>query len=297
MIKRYALRSRWTGRFAGLGGLLIVLWMAIAGMQSGKVVNTVPPVPPLPPLPAVVASPSVTVAVARVAPTTRPTREATAVPATATTVPPTDTPAPPAPTDTPVPEPTPPTLPEPEATSTTLPLIVVDTPTRVAAKPADPNLLPNGVRYGDPRPNLPNRIVRVASPNVKLDAPVYEVYVKKKLWEVAEYAAGHHYNSVNPGDGGNIVLNGHNNWRGEVFRYLEDMKVGDLVQVWTLDGKEYHYRVQEIKKLKEAGVPYAQRVKNADVMLPTDHEQLTLITCWPYTTFTHRLIIIATPSE
>lgn len=182
-------------------------------------------------------------------------------------------------------------------------------PTKAASKPSpttvvvrlaptktpDPNLLPNGVRYGDHKPNLPSRIVRVASPNIKLDTPVYEVYVKSNKWEVAEYAAGHHYNSRNPGEGGNIVLNGHNNWKGEVFRYLENTKVGDLIQVWTQAGKEYDYRVTEIKKLKEAGMSMAQRLKNASVMDPTDHEQLTLITCWPYTTFTHRLIIIATP--
>jgi sortase A len=161
----------------------------------------------------------------------------------------------------------------------------------------DPNLLPNGVRYGDHRPDLPSRIVRVASPDVKLDAEVYEVYAIKGEWEVAEYAAGHHYNTLNPGEGGNIVLNGHNNWKGEVFRYLEFLKVGDLIQVWTLDGKEHRYRVSQTMKLKEAGATMEQRIQNGRVMLPTDHEQLTLITCWPYTTYTHRLVIIALPEE
>jgi sortase A len=161
----------------------------------------------------------------------------------------------------------------------------------------DPNLLPNGVRYGDHHPNLPSRIVRVASPDVKLDAEVYEVYAIKGEWEVAEYAAGHHYNTLNPGEGGNIVLNGHNNWKGEVFRYLEFLKVGDLIQVWTLDGKEHRYRVSQTMKLKEAGATMEQRIQNGRVMLPTDHEQLTLITCWPYTTYTHRLVIIALPEE
>lgn len=167
-------------------------------------------------------------------------------------------------------------------------------------KPAntpDPNLLSNGVRYGDHTPNVQGRIVRIASPNIKLDTSVYEVYINRARneWEVADYAAGHSFNSANPGDGGNIVVSGHNNWKGEVFRYLENLKQGDLIQVWTLAGKEYDYRVQVTEKLQEAGVSYAERLKHAAVMDPTAQEQLTLITCWPYTTFTHRLVIIATP--
>jgi sortase A len=170
-------------------------------------------------------------------------------------------------------------------------------PAPPVAKPADPNLLPNGVRYGDPRPNLPDRIVRIASPNVKLNTTVYEVYIDRKanVWEVADYAAGHNYNSANPGEGGNIVLSGHNNWRGEVFRYLEFLKLGDTIQLWTLSGKEYDYRVTNTQKLLDTGVSIAQHIKNAQVMNPTNYEQLTLITCWPYTTYTHRLIITALP--
>lgn len=168
-------------------------------------------------------------------------------------------------------------------------------PTRAARR--DPNILPNGVRYGERTPNLPGRIVRIASPNVKLDTPVYEVYIQKDKWEVADYAGGHHYNSMNPGEGGNIVVSGHNNWRGEVFRYLEFINIGDEINVWTLEGKKYTYRVEELKKLKEKGESYDQRLKNAQVMNPTPYEQLTLITCWPYTTFTHRLIVIARPVQ
>jgi len=168
-----------------------------------------------------------------------------------------------------------------------------------APKPApkDPNLMPNGVRYGDHYPKLPDRIVRIASPNIKLDAKVYEVYAKNGAWEVADYAAGHNYNSANPGEGGNIVLAGHNNWRGEVFRYLEFLKPGNEIDVWTLEGKEYKYKVDNIEKLKEAGATMAERLAHGQVMDPTPFEQLTLITCWPYTTYTHRLIVTAKPMQ
>lgn len=249
---------------------------------------------------------------------------ATAIPATSTALPPSptiatapteeptvqaavvlpDTPEPTLPDFTPVPggaqtavaQPPPP-APKPGVAKTPTPKPAAKPP---AAKPT-PNvpILPNGVRYGDRRPaNLANRITRIASANIKLDAEVYEVYATEKgEWEVAEWAAGHHYNSVNPGDGGNIVISGHNNWKGEVFRYLENLKPGNIIDVWTQDGKKYRYQVKELKKLKEKGATYAQRLKNGEVMKPTADETLTLITCWPYTTFTHRIVVIAKPVE
>jgi sortase A len=136
----------------------------------------------------------------------------------------------------------------------------------------------------------------VAIPSIKVDTGVYEVYGIKGTWEVADYAAGHHYSSRNPGEGGNIVLSGHNNWHGEVFRDLDQLKPGDEIHVWTQAGKEYTYKVRKIDKLKEVGVSYAQRLKNAQVLNDTPKEQLTLISCWPYTTFTHRLVVTADPA-
>lgn len=162
-------------------------------------------------------------------------------------------------------------------------------------KPDGTPILPTGAKYGDHNPNVPGRVVRIVAPSINLDTKVYEVYGINGVWEVAEYAAGHLYSSMNPGEGGNVVLSGHNNWKGEVFRYLENLKSGAEIDLWTQAGKKYVYKVREIDKLKEVGVSYAQRVKNGQVMNNTPQEQLTLITCWPYTTFTHRLIVIADP--
>ncbi len=142
---------------------------------------------------------------------------------------------------------------------------------------------------------MPGRVVRITAPSIKLDTKVYEVYGIKGVWEVADYAAGHHYSTKNPGEGGNIVLSGHNNWRGEVFRYLENLKSGDEIHLWTQSGREYIYRVRETKKLREAGAGMEQRLANGHVMDDTPQEQLTLISCWPYTTYTHRLIVVADP--
>ena len=285
MPKSYAPLVRRYGFIATLAVVIVMALFVLLGMSR----QPVEPPPAPTPLPAATAT-------AESTPTARPT----------STSAPTEAPTPQA-VDTAVPDvlPEPDPEAEPAPTETPEPPVTRNTPTTPASTgkvtrgtpTPDPNILPNGVRYGDHRPDLPSRIVRIASPDVKLDAEVYEVYAIKGAWEVAEWAAGHHFNTPNPGEGGNIVLNGHNNWKGEVFRYLEFAEVGDLIQVWTLDGKEHRYRVSETLKFKEAGVPYEQRVKNGEVMLPTDHERLTLITCWPYTTYTHRLVIVALPED
>jgi sortase A len=226
--------------------------------------------------------------VAAITPVAQPSDTAVSLPPTST-----DTPQP-LPSDTPVVAPTaPPTFTAAPPTAT--PKAGASRPKATATK--DPNIMPNGVRYGDHTPNLPDRIVRIASPNIKLDAKVYEVYAKNGAWEVADYAAGHNYNSMNPGEGGNIVLAGHNNWHGEVFRYLEFLSPGNEIDVWTLEGKEYKYKVQSVQKLLEAGASMAVRIEHGKVMDPTPSEQLTLITCWPYTTYTHRLVVIAKPVQ
>jgi LPXTG-site transpeptidase (sortase) family protein len=38
-----------------------------------------------------------------------------------------------------------------------------------------------------------------------------------------------------------------------------------------------------------------QRVENARWILPSEDERLTLITCWPYESNTHRLVLVAKP--
>ena len=59
--------------------------------------------------------------------------------------------------------------------------------------------------------------------------------------------------------------------------------------------ERYDYVITEFYRLKDTGVSLAQRVANARYMLPTADTRLTLITCWPPTNNTHRLVVIAVP--
>jgi sortase A len=213
-------------------------------------------------------------------------------PPTATLVPPTATPRPAVVVRVP-----PPATPAPRATPT--PRKAVSSGAPKVSTPTPPHkvtVYADVPRFGDPRPKDPHRIVHISSPDVRLDTDVIEVYPQKNgVWGVADYAAGHHWGTAAPGQGGNIVVTGHNNWRGEVFRYLEFMQPGNTIVVTTADGGTWRYVVQQMQKLPEKNVSWNTAMEHAEVMSPTSYERLTLITCWPYTTFTHRLVIFAAP--
>lgn len=154
-----------------------------------------------------------------------------------------------------------------------------------------------------PFPTPAPKPIRIVIPAIKVDAPVVEVgikivYTKKgpqAQWEVAEYAAGHHSTSASPGEGGNIVISGHNNIKGKVFQRLWELKPGDKVLLYNAEGKVFIYEVKKVLLLKEKGVSEEQRRANARYMGPTPDETLTLISCWPPHGNSHRVIVIAKP--
>ena len=105
---------------------------------------------------------------------------------------------------------------------------------------------------------------------------------------------GWHNYSGRLGETKNIVMNGHNNIQGSVFRKLYTLQAGDLVTVSSASYIKV-YQVQEVLKLLERGVSYEQRVQNAQYIQPMNDDRLTLISCWPETNNTHRIIVIAKP--
>lgn len=142
---------------------------------------------------------------------------------------------------------------------------------------------------------------RVLIPSIGVDSQVVQVGlniidhngVLSREWETADYAAGHHDGSANPGQLGNVVISGHNNIQGRVFRLLERIKPDAEVILETATGRRYRYIVREQVIVPETGVSEARRRENAEYMAQTDDARLTLITCWPYWTNTHRVIVVA----
>ena len=149
---------------------------------------------------------------------------------------------------------------------------------------------------------LPNRIV--IQP-IKVDTPVVELgWSSRKAnsgeifseWDVADFAAGWHKNSAVPGEDGNVVLSGHNNIKGSVFRELDQLKRGDPISVWVGDN-EHKYAVDEVLILPEKYATAKQRKSNVRYIEPTKDDRLTLVSCWPRDDNTHRIVVIARPAK
>jgi len=201
--------------------------------------------------------------------------------------------------------PTPAVSPTSAATDATGPLSVVDVAHSMASNP----LLALMGQETDFLANLPVKTVdtpltRLVAESIELDTPVTGVgwteIVRNgtpiRVWTVAEKAAGWHQNSLLPGQGGNIVLSGHHNIRGEVFRHIVDLKIGDTITLYMGD-QPYNYIVNDKFIVKDKGEPEEVRLANARWIGPFEDERVTLITCWPYTNNTHRVIVIAKPTE
>lgn len=149
-------------------------------------------------------------------------------------------------------------------------------------------------------PEIPRRLV---IDKIDLDAPVtiaHSINVNIDDQEVTqflvpeEFAAGWHEGSAPLGVAGNTVLSGHHNAYGEVFKDLVDLEVGDRVKVFS-DDNVYDYIIANKMILSEKDEPLEVRIENGRWILHSDDERLTLVTCWPERTNTHRLILVAIP--
>ncbi len=158
---------------------------------------------------------------------------------------------------------------------------------------------------------------------MKLDVPVADMTWKvvntdagpQSEWEVPEYAAGWAVNSALLGEPGNVVLSGHNNIFGRVFMGISQAwpasgvdKVdpvtdrtsalnGKKVQMIGADGRNFDYVITGFYRIKDSGVPLSQRVDNGKWMDPTGEARLTITTCWPPWSNTHRLVVVAEPAK
>lgn len=114
-------------------------------------------------------------------------------------------------------------------------------------------------------------------------------------WQVPSgYEVGWHDSSAPLGLPGNTVLNGHNNIHGEVFRNLINLKIGEQIILYDSES-EYRYEVVQQEILPENGQPISVRLLNARFIEPTRDERITLVSCWPYATNSHRLVVVAKP--
>lgn len=137
-------------------------------------------------------------------------------------------------------------------------------------------------------------------PVINLARPVLPAPFVAGAWDVPQYAVGHHVDSGQPGDGTNIVLNGHVGGSDPVFADLALLQPGDVL--WLYRGTlATAYVVSDTLRIQVVGAAPDQVGAEAERLLsPTDHEVVTLITCWPPTgpnAFDQRLIVRAVRQE
>ena len=82
-------------------------------------------------------------------------------------------------------------------------------------------------------------------------------------------AVGHIEGTANPGEHGNVGIAGH---RDSFFRGLRKLEVGDEIVFTTLEGRS-HFEVTRLEVVKPEAV---------EVLDPTEHPTLTLVTCYPF---------------
>ena len=182
-----------------------------------------------------------------------------------------------------------------------------EAPVLLPETPALTNQLPSFASVEN-APNLddalfPSQPQRLEIPSLDVDVAIQRVGLipvasgGKEFfqWAVPSgYEVGWHESSAPLGTPGNTVLNGHNNIYGEVFRDLIELAPGEEIIIHDADGAHV-YQVEQQELLKENGEPLSVRLENARWIEPTSDERVTLVSCWPYATNSHRLIVVAKP--
>jgi LPXTG-site transpeptidase (sortase) family protein len=145
---------------------------------------------------------------------------------------------------------------------------------------------------------------RICSAAIDLDIEIVPVGWKQverdgktvSMWEVGSFVASWHKTSAMPGQVGNMVITGHNNIEGSVFRRLPDLREGDEIAV-EAGGRPYTYTVETKFVVQEKDATPEQKRWNGQWIGHFADERLTLVTCYPPDGNSHRLIVIAKPAR
>ena len=147
--------------------------------------------------------------------------------------------------------------------------------------------------YGEePRPQ------HIIIPAIGLESSVVDLSIvwdgETSEWETADHAVGFHIGSATPGEVGNTVMSGHVNspiaGEGSVFARLDEiaplLRRGKIVDIIvTAGGDVFLYRATDTTVVLPEDV---------DVFDYSDGPTLSLVTCAPATTYSHRFIVNAT---
>ena len=106
-------------------------------------------------------------------------------------------------------------------------------------------------------------VLRIPSRNIEV--PVFDSTNETAL----NRGSGHVTGTSLPGDRGNVAIAAH---RDGFFRSLEDIEIGDEIELTTLEGQQT-FRVSKLDVVDPL---------NVGVLNPTEDTAITLITCYPF---------------
>ncbi len=157
--------------------------------------------------------------------------------------------------------------------------------------------------HGDwPLPSWMEPRYWISIPALNVEAPVIALAPRlveeqgAMVWRLPvpnSYSVAWDETSAEPGFVGNVIMTGHNNLYGAVFGDLDKLSYGDEIAIWSEYGV-FSYYVSVIQYLEYKDQPLEVRTSYTQWLSQTFDQRLTLISCWPRRTATHRIVIVAT---
>lgn len=133
---------------------------------------------------------------------------------------------------------------------------------------------------GPPATTRDGGIALMDIPKINLDIMVVEGVTTRDL----QKGPGHYPGTPLPGQPGNVVISGHRTTYLHPFRNVDQLVAGDPIYLTTLTGTRYTYLVRNEKTVLPTDI---------GVIANTPDNRLTLTTCTPPYSASHRLIVIA----
>lgn len=134
-----------------------------------------------------------------------------------------------------------------------------------------------------------HEVLRIPALGDSWAQPVYDGVTDKQL----RAGIGHFLGTEKPGGIGNYALAGHRSGVADpAFRNIDKIKTGSDISVTTSDRITYTYTVTRVHTVAPADVSVIAQVPGKPNASPTK-AKLTLVTCWPATGHSKRVIVEA----
>jgi len=131
-----------------------------------------------------------------------------------------------------------------------------------------------------PHPRAGSVVGRLQIPAIGVDQYVVEGTADAQL----SMGPGHYVGTSMPGQAGNVAIAGHRTTYGAPFNALNELRVGDPIDLTTVSGEHLTYVVAE--------APFVVSPTNVSVLNTTSDNRVTLTTCNPKFSSTNRLVVV-----